>query len=203
MWAARWGKGLSAGPVEEYAWGMSDSASTGLARPQQVDVTVRSYRPTDHGACRGLWAELVEQHQELYHEKAAGGPDQGAAFEEYLTRLDLSGMWVAEDAEGTVVGFTGLLLQGRSGEVDPLVVTGSHRGHGVGRALLERVAEEGRRRRLTFLSVSPASRNVGAIHCFYRAGYRAMAHVTLTLDLADRGHEWQDGIDVHNLRFGY
>ncbi len=136
-------------------------------------------------------------------EANAGSPDPGAGFEEYLTRLELSGMWVAHHAEHGVVGFVGLILQGRMGTVDPIVVTAAQRGQGIGRALLEHVAEQARGRSLRELQISPLLRDAGAVHCAYRAGYGTAATVTLTLDLTGRQHLGTDGVELHGIRFGY
>jgi GNAT superfamily N-acetyltransferase len=183
-------------------------------------VVIRGYRPTDHSACRGLWAELTTEHRRLYpgappvpaaapaavgETGAAAAPvdTSGAGFEEYLTRLDLSGMWVAQHADEGVVGFIGLILQGRAGAVDPVVVTADLRGQGIGRALLGYVAEQARRRGMRELTISPALRNLEAIRCLYHAGFDAAATVTLALDLAGRDSQWRDGVDIHGVRFRY
>ncbi len=183
-------------------------------------VVIRGYRPTDHSACRRLWAELTTEHRRLYPgappvpaaaPAAVGetGPatapadNSGAGFEEYLTRLDLSGMWVAQHADEGVVGFIGLILQGRAGAVDPVVVTADLRGQGIGRALLGYVAEQARRRGMRELTISPALRNLEAIRCLYHAGFDAAATVTLALDLAGRDSQWRDGVDIHGVRFRY
>src|SRR4051812_44958672 len=79
-------------------------------------VTVRSYRPSDHAAGRRLWSELTNQHNRMYGEPAVDG---GAGFEEYLTRLDLSGLWVADHADDGVIGLVGLIMRDRAGEVEP------------------------------------------------------------------------------------
>ena len=179
-------------------------ADTMLQTPRAATVTIRSYRPTDHRDCRQLWAELAKDHRTLYaDDPLPEGVDPGAAFEEYLTRLDLSGMWVAEDAGVGVVGLVGLILHGRGGEVEPVVVSAARRGEGIGRALLAHVAQEAARRGLRQLTISPASRNVDAIRCLHAAGYDALASVTLAIDLSRRGQGWQDGIDLHDLRFKY
>ena len=182
-------------------------------------VTIRAYRPTDHRECRQLWAELTEEHRARYGEARSGGDaagDPGAGFEEYLTRLDLSGMWVADDQGAGVVGFVGLVLDGRAdsraGEVEPVVVTASRRGEGIGRALLSYVAEQGRRRGLRQLTISPASRNVDAIRCLHAAGYDELARVTLAIDLGHEGRrrsggaeaegaESDAGIELYDVRF--
>jgi GNAT superfamily N-acetyltransferase len=184
-------------------------------------VAIRGYRPTDHSACRRLWAELTTEHRRLYpgappFPAAAPAPvdefgvtivpadaTSGAGFEEYLTRLDLSGMWVAQHAEHGVVGFVGLILQGRAGAVDPVVVTTPLRGQGIGRALLRHVADQARRRGMRELTVSPALRNIEAIRCLYRAGFDAAATATLAMDLTGRDGQWRDGVDLHGVRFRY
>src|SRR5215211_4737994 len=140
-------------------------------------TSIRAYRPLDHSACRGLWAELTMHHRELYDDPTFGGADPGAAFEEYLTRLDLSGIWVADHPEDGVVGMVGLLLKGRAGEVEPVVVAEHRRGQGIGRALLDQVAAEARRRGMAHLTVTPASRNEPAVRCLYRAGYDVLSNV--------------------------
>ncbi|MEJ3742393.1 GNAT family N-acetyltransferase [Actinomycetes bacterium KLBMP 9797] len=164
-------------------------------------VTIRSYRPHDHSAGRRLWAELTEQHRALYDDPGFGGVDPGAAFEEYLTRLDLSGMWVADHPEDGVVGLIGLIMQGQSGEVEPVVVTADRRGQGIGRALLEHVAEQARRRGLAYLTIAPESRNVDAIRSLHAAGFDVLSALRLTLDLGQQDQRWTGGLDIHNLRF--
>jgi GNAT superfamily N-acetyltransferase len=167
-----------------------------------MSVSIRAYRPTDHNVCRALWAELTEVHRDLYDEPDAGEPDPGVGFEDYLTRLNLSGMWVAEHPDDGVIGFVGLTLNGRAGEVYPVVVTQRHRGRGVGMALLAHVAGQARNRALRQLVVVPESRNVAAIRCLHSAGYNRLAAVRLTLDLTGRTREG-DEMAVHGLQFRF
>jgi GNAT superfamily N-acetyltransferase len=162
-------------------------------------VTVRSYRPTDHGAGRFLWGELTRQHSQMYGD---GKDDSGDGFEEYLTRLDLSGLWVADHADDGVIGMVGLVMRGRGGEVEPVVVTASHRHKGVGRKLLRHVAGEAKKRSMHSLTISPASRNVEAIRSLHAAGYDVVSSIELTMDLDRHSHEWQqDGLELHELQF--
>jgi N-acetylglutamate synthase-like GNAT family acetyltransferase len=162
-------------------------------------VTVRSYRPSDHSAGRRLWAELTNQHNQMY-----GEPDQdgGEGFEEYLTRLDLGGLWVADHADDGVIGLVGLVLRGRAGEVEPVVVTISHRHKGVGRKLLRHVANEARRRNMSQLTISPESRNIDAIRSLHAAGYDVVSSIELTMELDTEPHERQhDSLELHELQF--
>jgi GNAT superfamily N-acetyltransferase len=162
-------------------------------------VTVRSYRPTDHSAGRRLWAELTRQHNQMY---GAGVDDSGAGFEDYLTRLDIGGIWVADHADDGVIGMVGLVIRGRAGEVEPVVVTASHRHKGVGRKLLRHVAAEAKKRNMQSLTISPASRNVDAIRSLHAAGYDVVSSIELTMDLDRAEHDWQhEGLELHELPF--
>lgn len=175
-------------------------APSGGGRP--AGVTIRPYRPLDHNACRRLWAELTEHREALYGEE--GGGDAGAGFEEYLTQLNLSGMWVADTAEYGVAGFVGLMLDGRAGEVEPVVVTASMRGRGIGRALLATVAEEARRRGLNRLTVSPPARDQAALRTLHAAGFDTVASVTVSYPLtaaAARSTGRDSTLDLYDLRF--
>jgi GNAT superfamily N-acetyltransferase len=164
-------------------------------------VTVRPYRPADHNACRRLWSELVEHRDQLYGRADAGrGGDAGVGFEEYLTRLDLSGMWVAQSSDG-VVGFVGVTLDGSAAAIDPVVVTRRLRGRGIGRALLATVAQEARRRGLSSLSVSPFARDHAALRSLRSAGFGAVENVTLSYALKGRSPGNPEPLDLYDLRF--
>jgi GNAT superfamily N-acetyltransferase len=173
-------------------------------------VTIRGYRPSDHNACRRLWAELTEHRSRLFGLPVDAETDAGAGFEEYLTQLNLSGMWVADHRESGPCGFVGLMVQGRTGEVDPVVVTAPMRGQGVGRALLAKVADESRRRGLRRLTVSPPMRDVSALRALHTAGFATVASVTLSYDVSgasefsgSRGAPPRTGstLDLFDLRF--
>lgn len=169
-------------------------------------TTLRPYRPADHNACRRLWAELTEHRAQLDPRDGAGGSrgteSGGAGFEEYLTRLDLSGMWVAESG-GEVVAFVGLTLDGSAGAVDPVVVTRQHRGYGIGRSLIATVANEARRRGLTRLTVSPSVRDHEALRRLRAAGFGAVSSVTLSYPLTPGGRSEgpTEPVDLYDLRF--
>ena len=164
-----------------------------------TDVVVRPYRPQDHSAGRALWVELAERRSGLYGRSA--GADPGAGFEDYLTRLDLSGIWVAEDSEG-IIGLVGLLMFGTSGEVEPIVVSASRRGSGVGAALLKHVTGEAKKRSLARLTIRPESRNVEALKSLHAAGFDLLSAVELSLDLSSSPSTVDDiEIELHGLRF--
>jgi GNAT superfamily N-acetyltransferase len=182
---------------------MTERSGT-AAVSERTRATIRPYRAVDHAAARRLWAELTNEHRELY--PAGNGNsdgDPGAAFEEYLARIDLSGVWVADDPGAGVIGMAGLILRGRVGEVEPVVITASRRGEGIGRALLGHVAEQARNRGLSALTISPAARNIAAIRCLHAAGYDALSAIELTLDLTRRRREWRDGVEFQDLRFRF
>ncbi|CAM3197966.1 GNAT family N-acetyltransferase [Stackebrandtia soli] len=168
-----------------------------------MSVDIRGYRPADHPHCRDLWVELVEEHRRLYADGGFGGADPGAGFEDYVTRLNLSGLWVAVTDADLIVGMTGLLIDGRHGEVDPLVVAEPMRESGIGTLLLERVTEEARRRELQYLSMRPFTRNVAGLRTLHDAGFTNLSRVTVTRPLAETGPEPLAGIRLHDLDFDY
>lgn len=165
-----------------------------------TDAVVRPYSPRDHSAGRALWAELAERRSGLY-----GRPpdaDAGAGFEDYLTRLDVSGIWVADDPGDGVIGLVGLLMKGTTGEVEPIVVAGPHRGAGVGAALLKHVTEEAKKRSLARLTIRPESRNVEALKSLHAAGFDLLSAVELSLDLRPTASTMDSvDIDLFGLRF--
>jgi GNAT superfamily N-acetyltransferase len=173
------------------------------ARRSVAATTIRPYRPLDHNVCRRLWGELARHRGELYGQGAVSPADAEAGFEEYLTQLNLSGMWVAESPEHGVTGFVGLMLHGRVGAVEPIVVTARQRGRGIGRALLARVADEARRRGLTQLTVSPAARDQAALRSLHTAGFGTVSSVTLSYPLTSgaRVRGADETLDLYDLHF--
>jgi GNAT superfamily N-acetyltransferase len=180
---------------------MTVSPDPGL--PSPPELVVRDYSEGDYPACRSLWAELTEHHRGSYADPSIGGDDPGAEFDDYLAMRDRVRSWVAV-SDGRVVGLTGLLDRGDSGEVEPVVVTAAARGKGVGQRLISRVADEARAQGYEYLVIRPVARNVAAIHRFHAAGFRTLGgHVDLTMDLAARRHQWLRGASLHGLDFDY
>jgi GNAT superfamily N-acetyltransferase len=176
----------------------------GAPTPASIpDVAIRDYAVSDYLACRLLWVELTEHHRRIYEDQAIGGDDPGVGFDDYLATPQRVSSWVAESA-GAVVGLTGLFDHGSSGEVEPVVVTESVRGRGVGRLLIGRVVTDAIHRGYEYLAIRPVARNVTAIQRFYDAGFRTLGgHVDLTMDLANRRHRWLEGAVLHDLDFRY
>jgi GNAT superfamily N-acetyltransferase len=171
--------------------------------PATPEIIVRDYADSDYGACRSLWAELTVYHRGIYGDPSIGGDDPGAEFDDYLATSHRVGSWVAE-SRGEVIGLTGLLDRGMSGEAEPVVVAAAARNRGIGRLLISRVAEEARARGYQYLAIRPVARNVAAIRSFHAAGFRTLGgHIDLTMDLAARPHEWRSGASLHGLDFGY
>jgi GNAT superfamily N-acetyltransferase len=167
------------------------------------EVIVRGYAEGDYRACRALWAELTEYHRGIYGDPSIGGEDPGAGFDDYLAMPRRVGSWVAE-SDAAIVGLTGLLDRGKSGEVEPVVVAETAREKGVGRRLISRVVEEALARGYEYLAIRPVARNVAAVRRFHAAGFRTLGgHIDLTMDLAARRHEWLSGVTLHGLDFDF
>jgi len=180
---------------------MTDSRQS--AAPAPSAVIVRDYAERDYGACRSLWAELTVYHRGIYGDPSIGGDDPGAGFDDYLATQQRVRSWVAE-SDSQVIGLTGLLDRGTSGEVEPVIVTEAARDQGIGRMLISRVVEEAHARGYEYLAIRPVARNVAALRRFHAAGFRALGgHIDLTMDLAARRHGWLRGASLHGLDFDY
>jgi hypothetical protein len=92
-------------------------------------VSIRDYEPHHHTACHALWVELTEHHRRIYGDPTIGGDDPGGDFDTYLATAERVATWAAI-VDGRVVGLTGLLDRGVSGEIEPVVVTAEWRGQG-------------------------------------------------------------------------
>jgi GNAT superfamily N-acetyltransferase len=174
-----------------------------VSSPSPSGILVREYQPGDYQACRLLWVELTDHHRRIYQDPAIGGDDPGAGFDAYLAMAGRVSSWVAE-VDRAVVGLTGLLDHGTSGEVEPVVVTEGRRQRGIGRLLLDRVTTEAVNHGYEYLAIRPVARNVSAIRRFYAAGFQTLGgHVDLTMDLGVRRHRWLEGAHLHGRDFRY
>ena len=164
---------------------------------------IREYKEQDFESCRDLWRELTQRHRDIYFDQSIGGDDPGVAFEEYLKKTDLVGIWIAEQND-LVLGMAGLLMDGNEAEVEPIVVRSDHRSRGVGSQLLERIKAEAKARGAGYLSIKPVARNVEAIQCFHRAGFSLLGHLDMFMDLSEANEqEWKSGVTIHNREFRF
>jgi GNAT superfamily N-acetyltransferase len=171
------------------------------------DVTVRPYLSGDLAACRALWIELTQAHRELYGDPSIGGQDPGRFFDRHLELVGPEHLWVAVDGE-QVVGLVGLMMsggsEGREAEVEPVVVAAAHRGHGVGQALLARVAAEARTLGVRYLSVKAVARNQAAICFYYHVGFCLLGEIEMFMDLQrSAAAPWQAGPELFGCQMYY
>lgn len=164
---------------------------------------IRKYKSSDIESCRDLWAELTQRHRDIYKDKTIGGDNPGEIFDSYRNNEKLYGPWVAE-INKSVVGLTGLLIEGEEAEIEPVVVSDQYRNKGIGKALIEHAIGEAKKLKIRFLSVKPVARNVEAISFFVEAGFNIMGHIDLFQDLsANLEREWKTGIIIHGNELKY
>jgi len=155
-------------------------------------VTIRPFEEQDASDCRALWAELTRSHRALYDDATIGGDDPGSGFDAYSAEFAGARKWVAE-RDGSVIGFVGLIIRGRQGEIEPVVVSFAARGQGIGRSLVETAVEAARAEGVDQLKASPVARNSHAIDFFHSLGCTALGHVDLLLDSRHPPGYWRRG----------
>jgi GNAT superfamily N-acetyltransferase len=165
------------------------------------DFKIRQYEPSDLEQCRSLWEELTQHHRDIYEDPFIGGETPGLYFDEHLARVGPEYIWVAEH-EATIVGFTGLIMEDKEAEVEPLVVRGEYRNQGIGRALLDHVIKEAQSRGIRYLNVRPVARNLSALSFFYEQGFQTLGHIQLFMDFED-SKTWKSGITLFGYSFKY
>jgi len=170
--------------------------------PVPEEILVRAYSPGDLGACRELWAQLVDVHRELYSDLGIGGETPGRHFDEYLERAGKDRIWVAEMG-GRLVGLTGILSSLFGTEVEPLIVHEEHRGAGIGSLLLDHAVRKARAMGDKGVSVKPVARNRRALDFFRRRGFEVVGQVELYKPFGDGLDEFIPGLTLHDFEFRY
>lgn len=150
-----------------------------------MSTAIRPYGPADLSACRRLWEVLTERHRLIYDDPSIGGDDVGLMFDAHLARVGADNIWVAE-ADGAVIGMSGLIVGDGEAEIEPVVVAEAHRGRGIGAALLDEGLARARRLGVQYLNIAPVARNSRAIEMFVRSGFRLIGHVQLFIELEGR-----------------
>lgn len=144
---------------------------------------IRAAVPADLEAIGRLGALLVREHHEFDPRRfIAATPETPRGYASYLgTQLGQRDVVIlVAEQDGNVVGYTyaGLedwdymALRGPAGALYDIVVDPSHRGAGVGQALLERTLAELAARGAPRVVLSTAEQNGAAQRLFARAGFR-------------------------------
>ncbi|MDX6481757.1 MAG: hypothetical protein QOG85_2267 [Gaiellaceae bacterium] len=132
-----------------------------------------------------LYRALTQWHRDLYADQSIHADrDPADFFDEHLEMVGAERIWVA-DEDGSVVGFVGLIVEGRRGELEPIVVSPDARRSGVGRALAEHVIATARELGLRRIDVRPVARNDGAIRFFHELGFDTLGQLELMIYLEE------------------
>ena len=168
-----------------------------------VLMKIRNYTLADLDVCRSLWAEMVQQHRDIYDDQSIGGDDPGLEFDKHLERVGPGSIRIAE-IEGDVIGFTSLIIKDQEAEIEPIIVAHKHRGKGVGKGLIKYAIEEAKKLNVLCLYVRPVARNKDAISFFYDCGFRTIGHIQQFIWLGESApNAWKDGLDIFGKTFKY
>jgi len=162
--------------------------------------TIRKYHPDDREQCRDLWRELAQWHREIYEDPNIGGEHPEDYFDKHLSRVGPDNLWVAADSSN-VIGLVGLMVVEAEVEIEPLIVSKTYRGKGIGKQLIERVIDEARKREVRLLNIKPVARNALAIKFLYQQGFRNLGCIELFIDLT--GRTWKPGPKIYGCDFDF
>ncbi|MCL6578261.1 MAG: GNAT family N-acetyltransferase [Candidatus Bathyarchaeota archaeon] len=165
-----------------------------------MSFVVRKYRDADLEECRFLWHELTEWHREIYQDSTIGGEHPEDYFDKYLARFGREHLWVAVD-DSKVVGLVGLIVEENEAEIEPIIVSRSYHGKGIGRKLVEQAVSEARQMKVRFLSVRPVVRNIQTIRFLYKQGFQNLGHVELFIDFSK--YVWRQEVDLFGCGFKF
>lgn len=157
-------------------------------------VRIRPATKGDVAAIGRLGALLVRLHHELDRDRFIPATAQtergyGAFLGSQLDEPDV--IVLVAERDGTVLGYTYagiegmdyMALRGPAGALYDIVVDPAHRGHGVGRALLDATLQALRAKGAPRVVLSTAERNETAQRLFASAGFRrTMIEMTRELD---------------------
>jgi len=157
-------------------------------------VAIRTAARTDLSAIGRLGALLVRAHHDFDPKRfIAATPQTERGYAAFLgTQLDEPNVVVlVAERDGEVLGYTYAGVEGRdymslrgpAGVLYDIVVDPAHRGHGVGRMLLDATLAALAARGAPQVVLSTAKRNESAQRLFARAGFRrTMIEMTRELD---------------------
>ena len=166
-------------------------------------MRIRNFTSNDLDVCRLLWAEMVQQHRNIYDDQTIGGDNPGLEFDKHLELVGLDSIWLAE-SEGEVIGFTSMIKKGQEAEIEPIVIFHKHRGKGVGERLIKHATEEAKKLNILCLYVKPVVRNKEAIFFFHDCGFRNIGHIQLFKWLGESAPDtWKEGLEIFGETFKY
>jgi len=147
-----------------------------------------------------LWRELTEWHREIYQDMNIGGEHPEDYFDKHLSRVGPDNLWVAVHGN-KVIGLVGLIIEGHEVEIEPIIVTETFRGKGIGKKLVETVISEIQKRGVRHLDVRPVARNLETIRFFHKLGFKNVGHIEMFIDFS--GRTWKPGLKIHGCEFDY
>lgn len=157
-------------------------------------LIVRPAAPTDLPAIGRLGALLVRLHHDFDPKRfIAATPHTEQGYASFLeSQLEEPNIIIlVAESDGEVVGYSYsgvegpdyMSLRGPAGVLHDIVIDPNHRGHGVGRTLLDATLAALEARGVPRVVLYAAERNESALRLFARAGFRrTMIEMTRELD---------------------
>lgn len=95
----------------------------------------------------------------------------------------------------------GLIVEGNEAEIEPLIVSKTYRGKGVGKQLLKTVISEAQKMEIRFLCIKPVARNTKTIKFLCAQGFKTLGEIELFMDFSN--YKWKRGPQLFGCKFNY
>jgi ribosomal protein S18 acetylase RimI-like enzyme len=156
-----------------------------MARPG--GITVRDFRDGEGADILAIVRDL-QAHEALIYDRAKQASEIGAWYVDAIKQhvAEHAGRILVAEADGIIAGYATLLFYDSTKELDEVFYTyahvsdlgvlASHRGRGIGSALLAACEELARGAGQKWLRLGVIAGNDGAVQLYERTGFRAMFH---------------------------
>jgi GNAT superfamily N-acetyltransferase len=141
-----------------------------LDEPARPELGIVAWSEWPHPAADTVRIEPYPGPRDALRELFEEAEDSAAQLDSYIG----SGEVLVAMSGGAVVGHVQFLDDGADTEIKNMAVAASHRGRGIGRALIEAAVQLARSRGRSVVSVATAAADIGNLRFYQRAGFRML-----------------------------
>jgi ribosomal protein S18 acetylase RimI-like enzyme len=145
----------------------------------------------------GWTKKAIKEHYNIEYENVVGGKIEDLledAFNVFTSLKPPQGIIMVLEVNGEPAGLGRLsVLEGKIAEINNMFVSSAYRGHGYGKAILNRLEEKAREFGYSILRLDTGAHNVAAQHMYRQSGYNERGYYSSTPYGRVAKNETEDG----------